>query len=102
MCSRLCSVQPARQVLGDERVVGEVGVLATDAVDRFALARAEPLAGIETPRAREQALAAQHLVAAGDAAMKVVRDVEERAVAVGDAAVEREQLAIDRARGSAI
>ena len=59
------------------------------------LARAQPFVRIEAPDAFEQALPAQHLVAAGDAAVEVVGDVEEGAVAVGDAAVEREQLAID-------
>ena len=87
------SVEPALQVLGDEGVVGQVGVLAADAVDLLALPRAQPLVRIEAPDAFEQALAAQHLVAAGDAAAEVVGDVEEGAVAVGDAAVEREQLA---------
>ena len=70
---RACgSVEPALQVVGDEGVVGEVGVLAADAVDRLALARAQPLVRVEAPRAFEQALAAQHLVAAGDAAVEVV------------------------------
>ena len=72
-------------------------MLAADAVDLLALARAQALVRIEAPDAFEQALAAQHLVAAGDAAAEVVGDVEEGAVAVGDAAVEREQLALDRA-----
>ena len=90
------------QVRGDEGVVGEVGVLAADAVDRLALAGAQALARIEAPRAFEQALAAQHLVAAGDAAVEVVGDVEEGAVAVGDAAVEREQLGVDARRRAGI
>ena len=98
----LRSVEPAWQVLGDERVVGEVGMLAADAVDRFALPEAQPFTWIEAPRAFEQTLPAQHLVAAGDAAVEVVRDVEEGAVAVGDAAVEREQLAIDGPRRAGV
>ena len=81
----LRSVQPALQVRGDERVVGEVGVLAADAVDLFAPGPGSgPRAGSRHQRALEQALAAQHLVAAGDAAVEVVRDVEEGGVAVGD------------------
>src|SRR6478672_2675110 len=98
----LRSVEPARQVRGDEGVVGEVGVLAADPVDRFALPRAQALARVEAPRAFEQTLPTQHLVAAGNAAVKVVRDVEEGTVAVGDAAVEGEQLAIDEARGAGL
>ena len=39
----------------------------------------EPLVRVEAPDAFEQALAAQHLVAAGDAAVEVVGDVEEGA-----------------------
>ena len=72
-------------------------MLAADAIDLLALPRAQSLVRVEAPDAFEQALAAQHLVAAGDAAAKVVGDVEEGAVAVGDAAVEREQVALDRA-----
>src|SRR3982751_4922308 len=98
----LGSVEPTRQVLGDEGVVSKVGMLSADAVDRFALAGAHALARIEAPGAFEKALAAQHFVAAGDAAMEVVGDVEEGAIAVGDAAVEREQLAIDCVRGSGV
>jgi hypothetical protein len=41
----LRSVEPAWQVLGDEGVVGEVGVLAADAVDRLALPGAQPSPG---------------------------------------------------------
>src|SRR6187397_689034 len=64
------SVEPAGKVLGDEGVVGEVGVLAADAVDRLALPGAQALARIEAPGSLEQPLSAQHLVAAGDAAVE--------------------------------
>src|SRR5689334_778420 len=67
-------------------------MLATDAVDLVLLAGAEALVRIEAPQAFHQALAAQDLVAAGDAAVKIVGDVEEGAVAVGDAGIEREQV----------
>ncbi len=58
------------------------------------------LVGIQAPDALEQALAAQHLVAAGDAAGEVVGDVEEGAVAVGDARIQRQQFAHRRCRCS--
>ena len=62
-----------------------------DAVDLRTLPRAERLVGIQAPYPFQQPLATQHLMATGDAAAKVVGDVEERVVAVGDAAVEREK-----------
>ena len=61
------------------------------------LAGGEALLRIEAPDAFEQALAAQHLVAAGDAAVKIVRHVEKSTVAVGYLGVEREQFGADRA-----
>ena len=91
------SVEPASEVLGDERIVGEVGVLATDAVDRLALPRAQSLGGVEAPRALEQPLTTQHFVASGDAAAEVVGDVEERAVAIGDPGIERAEQTRRRA-----
>ena len=51
-----------------------------------------------------QALPPQDLVAAGDATVKIVGDVEERAVAIGDAGIERQQIrrhAVLAARGPA-
>src|ERR1700687_4862582 len=93
------SPQPARQILPHEIVVGEVGVLAIDPVDLLHLARAQAFLRIEAPDARQQALAAQHFVAAGDAAAEFIGDVEERGVAIGDAAVELKQLAVDAACG---
>src|ERR1700730_13369922 len=47
---------------------------------------------IETPDVLHQSLPPQDFVTAGDAAMKIVGDVEERAVAVGDARIERQQV----------
>src|SRR6266536_2772354 len=89
------SPQPARQMLPHEIVVGEIGVLAVNAVDLLALAGAQALLRIEAPDALQQALAAQHFVTAGDAAAELVGDVEERRVAIGDPAVEPQQLAVD-------
>ena len=77
---------------GDEIVVAEIGMLTIDAVDLVHLAGAEALVRIEAPDALHQALPPQHFVAAGDAAVKIVGDVEEGAVAIGDAGIEREQV----------
>src|SRR6266498_765167 len=93
------SPQPARQMLPHEIVVGEIGVLAVNAVDLLALAGAQALLRIEAPDALQQALAAQHFVTAGDAAAELVGDVEERRVAIGDPAVEPQQLAVDATCG---
>ena len=90
-------LQPALQVLGDEFVVGEVGVGGADAVDLFRLARAQRLVRIEAPDPFQQALAPQDFVAAGDAAPEPVGDVEDRAVAVGDAGIERQKVLVNGA-----
>src|SRR3977135_566231 len=67
-------------------------MLAADAVDLLHLARAQALGRIETPDALHQPLPPQDLVTAGDTAVKIIGDVEEGAVAVGDAGIEREQV----------
>ena len=64
---------------------------AVHAVDLVPLALAEALGRVQAPDAFEQALAAQHLVAAGDAAMEIVGDVEEGRVAIRHPRVERQQ-----------
>src|SRR4051812_7793333 len=79
-------------------------MFVADAVDLQHLARTEPFGRIEAPDALQQPLPAQHFVAAGDAAVKIVGDIEEGAVAVGDAGVERQQVCWQRvlvARGLA-
>src|SRR5713226_10612202 len=79
-------------------------MLVADAVDFLHLAGAEALGGIETPDTLEQSLPPQNLMTAGDAAVKIVGDVEERAVAVGNAGVERQEIRWHRvlvARGAA-
>src|SRR6185437_2472681 len=78
---------------------GQLGIAAHDALDLIALARTEPYFRIETPDAGEQALAAQHLVAAGDAAAEVMRHVEERGVAVDDLRGKRQEIIIDASGG---
>ena len=68
-------------------------MLAADAVDLLHLSRAQAFGGIETPESLHQPLPPQDLMAAGDAAVEIVGDVEERAVAIGDAGIERQQVA---------
>src|SRR3954454_24269036 len=70
-------------------------MLASDAVDLVLLAGAQALVRIEAPQALYQALPSQHLMAAGDATVKIVGNVEEGAVAIGDAGIEREQFGRD-------
>ncbi len=79
-------------MVGDEIVVGQIRMLVADAVDLLDLAGAEALGGIEAPDTLEQSLPPQNFMTAGDAAVKIVGDVEERAVAVGDAGIERQEI----------
>src|SRR6266702_5310981 len=98
------SCEPSLQIGGDKGVVAEIGMLAADAVDLLHLARAEALGRIETPDSLEQALPPQDFMAAGDAAVKIIGDVEERAVAIGDAGIERQEIGrhgVVAARGAA-
>src|ERR1700720_1742382 len=67
-------------------------MFAADAVDLGHLARAEPLGGIETPEPLHQPLPPQDFMTPGDAAVEIVGDVEERAVAIGDAGIERQEI----------
>jgi hypothetical protein len=70
-------------------------MLATHAIDLGRLAGTQRFVGIETPDAFQQTLAAQDLVAAGDAPSEIVRAVEECAVAIGHTAVKRKHVAVD-------
>jgi len=76
--------EPGVAVLVDECVVVEVGVGGVDARDFFGLAGAEGFVGVETPNAFEEALAAENLVEAGDAAGKMIGGIEEGGVGIGD------------------
>src|SRR5882757_3922944 len=79
-------------------------MLAADAVDFSQLPGAQGLRRIEAPDALHQSLPPQNFVAAGDAAVKIIGDVEEGAVAVGDARIERQEggrEAVLAARGAA-
>ena len=66
-------------------------MLVADAVDLLHLAGAEAFMRIEAPQPLHQPLPPQDFMAAGDAAVEIIGDVEERAVAVGDAGIERQQ-----------
>src|ERR1700730_10078012 len=74
-------------------------MLVADAVDLLDLTGAQAFGRIEAPDSLHQPLPPQHFVAAGDAAVEIVGDVEERAVAIGDAGIERPE--IRRSRGLA-
>src|ERR1051326_2490865 len=88
--------QPFVPMLDDEFIIVQVGVGAADSIDFLALARAKRFLWIETPEAFEQALPAQHLVQAGDAAGIAVGRVEERGVGVGDFIASTKQFRGDR------
>src|SRR4029077_6786186 len=65
-------VQPPMKVLGDERIIGKIVMLATHAIDLGRRAGTQRFGGIETPDAFQQTLAAQDLVAAGGAPSEIV------------------------------
>src|SRR3977135_1806108 len=79
-------------MLGDEGVVGKIGVLAADAVDLLHLAGAQSLGRIEAPQPLHQPLSPQDFMATGDAAVEIVGDVEECAVVLGPARGERQEI----------
>jgi len=83
------------KVRGDERIIGKITMLATHAIDLGSLAGTQRFERIETPDAFQQTLAAQDLVAAGNATSKIVCAVEECAVAIGHTTIERKQVAVD-------
>src|SRR6516162_303433 len=83
------------KVLGDKGIIGKIAMLATHAIDLGHLTGTQRFVGIETPDAFQQTLAAQDLVAAGDAPSEIVRAVEEGAVAIGHATVKRKHVAVD-------
>jgi hypothetical protein len=93
--SRAIVVQPPIKVIRDERIIGKIGMLATDAIDLRRLTRAQPFVGIEAPDSFQQALAAKDLVAASDAPSEVVHCIEKRTVAIGHATIECKEIGID-------
>src|SRR5262245_10969271 len=86
------SVSPAVEVGRNESVVVQLGIGGVEPVYALALARAQPFAWIEAFDRRHQPLPPQDLVAARNAAGKVVVDVEHHRVAIGDKAIERQHL----------
>ncbi len=73
------------------RIVGD------HAVQLFRLTGAHDFIGVQAPGALQQALPAQHLVTAGDAAGEIVRHVKQCPVGIGDLAVQLQQRGIDAA-----
>src|SRR5439155_21050322 len=86
------SGEPVLAMLRDERIVGQMGIVVDYARQLAGLPFAQPLPRIEAPDALQQPLPAQDLVATGDAAVEVVRDIEQRAVAIRDLRIERQKL----------
>src|SRR5579872_5478566 len=76
--------QPLVEVAGDEGVIVQVGIATIDAVDFLALTAAEDLVAVQAPGAFEQALAAEDLVQARDAARVAVGSIEESGIGIGD------------------
>ena len=74
-----------------ELVVCQVRIAGEHAVDVLHLTRAQILVRIETPASREQALAAQDFVNAGNASGELVRGIEERRIGVGQLGAKRQQ-----------
>src|SRR6266436_2305930 len=60
-----------------------MGISSANAADLFGLAGTQDFRRVQTPGAREQALAAQYFVDAGYAASKAMRRIENRGVGVG-------------------
>ena len=71
-------------------------------VDLCGLAGAETLMGIQTPCAFQQSLSAQHLMATGNATVKIIGHIKKRRIAIGYPAVERQQIGVDRWLGSCL
>src|SRR5262245_4785673 len=86
------SASPPRKIVTDECVISEFGVRCIEAINLRGLTWTQYVVGIETVRRAHQALAAKDLVAAGDAARKVVCDVEDHTVAVGDLSIEGQDV----------
>jgi hypothetical protein len=81
------SAEPTFQICGDKVVVTQIAMNTIDPIDLLFLPRAKTFCGIETPDALQQPLPSEDLVAARDAAMKIIGDVEESAVAIRDTAI---------------
>ncbi len=94
--ARVSSSQPFVETLGDEKRIVEVRIRRVDAVDLVALSRRQDFVFIHEPNPREQALAPQNLMDAGNAACEVVLRSEERRVGVGDLVRQRRQGFGDR------
>src|SRR6476620_1035261 len=77
-CRGAESRQPALEIGTHERIVVEVRIGSADAFDLFPRSRPQRFARVEAPDASEQPLAAQDFMAAGEDAVEVVGDIEDR------------------------
>ena len=85
------SRHPLPEVRRDERIVCQVRVGAAHAIDFAGLSGAEGLARVETSRARDETLPAQHFLDTRNTTGEAVRGIEEGTVGVGhlDASLEQ-------------
>src|SRR5438093_5804764 len=97
--NRIClywpSAPPPAQVLRHEGVIMPFGVGGVDPINALGLAGAQGFMRVEAMDRGHQPLPAQDFVAAGDAAGEVVGYVDDHTVAVGDQAVDGEDLGRD-------
>src|SRR5690348_5313645 len=87
-------------MLGDERIVVEPGIRATDAIDLVGLARRELFMRVEAPGAAQQALTAEYFMDAWNAPAEGVRDVEDRAIRIGKGGGLGEHSGVEDASGA--
>ena len=88
-------LKPTMESSLDESVVAKVAVRQVHAIDFCGLTFAQPLGRIHAPDALEKPLTTQHLMTTCNAPVKVVSDVEESRIAVGDARIQGEETYID-------
>ena len=83
--------QPGIQIFLNEPVIQEMGIIARHPIDLFTLPRRKIFIRIETPSAFEQSLAPQDLVQASDAAMELMRGIEQGGIRVSHLLRESQQ-----------
>src|SRR5450755_1014125 len=67
-------------------------MFVADAVDLMHLAGAKAFGGVEAPDSLKQSLPPQNFVTAGDAAVKIMGNIKESAVAVSNAGIQRQEI----------
>ena len=70
------SLQPLIEMFADEFIIGELWVIAADAVNFLSLTERERFIRVETPDAFEQSLAPKHFVNPRNAAGETIRGGE--------------------------